>query len=167
MRWPDLPAHRPWKGESWQYFSPIFHSPCFQSEVAHTFYLAQTLLFSGFLCEFRQHVNLPESKSTRKTKTVLSAGLMNWTDSQDCLMSTREKARERAGLCGQETWMREGGPEVREGNREGRYRNKSSPLPWQQAVHFTRFFWKITWLLQTRKKKQFYFCITVAKSYTK
>ena len=102
MRWPDLTAHRPWKGGSWQYFSPIFHSPSFHSEVvnAHTFYLTQTLVFSGFLCELMQHVNLPEKKSTRKKTTVFSARLMNWTDSQNCLMSAREKARECAGRCG-------------------------------------------------------------------
>lgn len=51
--------------------------------------------------------------------------------SQNCLRSAGEKAGECAGLCSQESWMREGGPEVWEGSWEGRCRNKAP-----HSLHF-------------------------------
>lgn len=160
-RWPDLKAHVPWKRGRWQSFSRFFHSPCFLSEVANAlaFYHAQTLVFPGFLCELMSYVNLPENKSIRKNKTLFSARLMNL---KSCLMSVRGKAKECAGLCGQEPWIKEWG---RISAMARRIQEQKLSFAASARHSFTRFFFmKIFFLLQTWKNSDFIFVLPLQKA---
>lgn len=143
------------------FFILFFMLPIRSCQCTYFFYPAQAPVFSRFLCELMSTCQ----KTSQSGKRRLSARLMNWSDLKSCLMSARGKAKECAGLCGQEPCIRS---EVGSLSWQGGYRSKSYPLLHQQGIHFTPFSsWKHSHCYRPGKKLWFYFCIAVAKSYKK